>query len=94
MARVSLTPDQIMHKFTHDTMTEQKAMSFNMSMRYGNGKAMAHRTNLDLRICPQCLTMFEVRPCREEDETAMHREQAISGICSDDCWDAFLVPDK
>ena len=91
--RVSLNPGQIMHKFTHDTMTKEKAMNFNMDMRYGNGKAVAHRTGCDVRICPHCMTMFEVFPI-DQCVTAMHREQAISGICSDDCWDAFLGPAK
>lgn len=51
------------------------------------------------RCCPNCEKWYDTELDRKTDqniqvefpnEPAWKREQLISGICSDECWDQFL----
>jgi len=54
---------------------------------------------MSIRTCPNCGGVYETVLDRKDDRCiqeqypdapAWQREQLISGICSDACWDEFL----
>lgn len=49
-------------------------------------------------FCPNCLKHYvPMFPTKQDAMThgkPMHREQWISGICSDECWDEYLGPEE
>jgi len=57
-----------------------------------------------IRVCPNCKKEYETeleKPCGDNrniqeifpNEPAWKREQLISGICSNKCWEEFLGGD-
>ena len=70
-------------------------------MHWGPGEALIRKDNKMIKICPNCnkeyVTVLD-RPkddnrCIQEifpESKPWQREQLISGICSDKCWDKFL----
>lgn len=40
-------------------------------------------------ICPQCKNRYTPTPYEETKPGTIEREQWITGVCSDDCWDTF-----
>jgi len=54
--------------------------------------AMA-RDNKNLKYCPSCEKFYEpTASVKEEASSAISKEQWISGICSDKCWDDYMGP--
>lgn len=49
------------------------------------------RENSLKRFCPACNKLYE---CLAEPKTRMEKEQKISGICSDACWDYMTLGTK
>ena len=48
-----------------------------------------------MKTCPQCKKVYKPAFSSREEAaanggTAIQREQHQTGICSDECWDAFL----
>ncbi len=49
----------------------------------------------DEMTCPCCRRMYrpKYRSKEEAPEGSIYREQHLSGICSDACWDAMTLPE-
>ena len=59
---------------------------------------MASEEPSETHICPYCGESYEPKYDNPEDAPprSIGKEQHMTGICSDDCWDAFLggAPDE
>jgi hypothetical protein len=70
----------------------QKAQMMRTIMGDTMFKLFMYNKNCDDRICPGCMTKYNVLP-PEEGKARIHDEQKLSGICSLECWLRLNGPD-